>query len=247
MKLLVRHVTSSNGGRKIGSECDLFELQLEMDSSRKAVITHQITTILFDWDGTIVDSAQLGLTAFQKSFAVLGFPFPQHVYEKAYSPNWYTLYEAMGLPADKWNDADNLWLKHYGEQTAAMIEVAGNAILELQRKGYSLGIVSSGSTSRLAKEIENVGLGGVFQVVVCNEQMTRKKPHPEGLHTALHLLDCAAACACYVGDSPEDITMGKSAGVMTVGVRSSYPTSWRVAEAEPDISIDSLADIAEHF
>jgi HAD superfamily hydrolase (TIGR01509 family) len=128
-----------------------------------------------------------------------------------------------------------------------MIEGAGNAILELQHKGYSLGVVSSGSTSRLAREIEYVGLGGVFQVVVCNEQMTIKKPHPEGLHTALHLLDCAAACACYVGDSPEDIAMGKSAGVMTVGVRSSYPTSWRIAETEPDICLDTVANLSEHF
>lgn len=209
--------------------------------------THQITTILFDWDGTVVESAHLGLVAFQKTFAVLGLPFPQHVYEKSYSPNWYTLYEAMGLPAEKWDEADNLWLKHYGEQTASFVDGAEKAILELRRKGYRLGVVSSGSTSRLAREIEHLGLGGVFQVVVCNEQMTRKKPHPEGLHTAMSLLDCGAACTCYVGDSPEDIEMGKSAGVMTIGVRSSYPTSWRVGEAEPDICLDNITKITELF
>ena len=209
--------------------------------------TRSITTILFDWDGTVVDSAQLGLVAFQKTFAVLGRPFPQQVYEESYSPNWYTLYEAMGLPAEKWDEADTLWLKHYGEQSADFIEDAEKAILELQRKGYRLGVVSSGSTSRLTREIEHLGLGGVFKVVVCNEQMTRKKPHPEGLHTAMRLLDCGAACTCYVGDSPEDIAMGKSAGVMTIGVRSSYPTSWRLTQAEPDICLDSLAAIAEYL
>jgi phosphoglycolate phosphatase len=218
-----------------------------MDSPRNTLVPRQITTILFDWDGTIVDSAQLGLVAFQKTFAALGLPFPEQVYEKAYSPNWYTLYEALGLPAEKWDAADSLWLKHYGEQTATPIEGADNAILELQRKGYGLGIVSSGSTSRLAREIEQLGLGKVFQAVVCSEQMTRKKPHPEGLHTAMRLMNCTAACACYVGDSPEDIEMGKSARVMTVGVRSTYPTSWRVVEAQPDICLDSLAKITEHF
>jgi HAD superfamily hydrolase (TIGR01549 family) len=212
-----------------------------------AYCRRSITTLLFDWDGTIVDSAHLGLAAFQKTFAVLGVPFPQQVYENAYSPNWYTLYEALGLPEEKWDEADNLWLKHYGEQSAAFIDGAEKAVLELQRRGYRLGVVSSGSTTRLRREIEHLDLGSVFQVVVCNEQMVKKKPHPEGLHTAMRLLDCSPACACYVGDSPEDIEMGKSAGVMTVGVRSSYPTNWRIADAQPDICLDSLAQIAEHF
>jgi len=206
-----------------------------------------ISTLLFDWDGTIVDSAHLGLIAFEKTFAALGLPFPQPVYEKAYSPNWYTLYEAMGLPQEKWDDADRLWLKHYGEQTAAFIVGAENAIRHLERKGYQLGVVSSGSNTRLQREISHLGLAGAFQVVICNEDMQNKKPHPEGLHTAMRLLECGSECCCYVGDSPEDIEMGKSAGVMTVGVRSTYPTSWRVAEAQPDICLESLAGIINHF
>jgi HAD superfamily hydrolase (TIGR01509 family) len=206
-----------------------------------------ITTLLFDWDGTIVDSAHLGLIAFQKTFADLGFSFTREVYEASYSPNWYTLYEAMRLPHEKWNEADQLWLKHYGEQGAEFIEGAGQAIDHLRRKGYSMGLVSSGSTSRLKREIQRLGLEGVFQVVICNEQMQNKKPHPEGLQTAMQLLNCEVNCTCYVGDSPEDIEMGKSAGVMTVGVRSTYPTSWKIASAEPDICLESLAAIVEHF
>src|ERR1700730_3394606 len=54
----------------------------------------QITTLVFDWDGTLADSASLGLAAFQKTFADLGVPFPQDVYEATYSPNWYSTYEA---------------------------------------------------------------------------------------------------------------------------------------------------------
>jgi HAD superfamily hydrolase (TIGR01509 family) len=206
-----------------------------------------ITTLLFDWDGTIVDSAHLGLIAFQKTFADLGFSFPREVYETAYSPNWYTLYDAMQLPREKWDEADQLWLKHYGEQAAEFIQGADRALDHLQRKGYRMGVVSSGSTSRLSREIGNLGLKEVFQVVICNEQMQNKKPHPEGLHTAMRLLNCEVNCTCYVGDSPEDIEMGKSAGVMTVGVRSTYPTSWKINASQPDLCLESLAAITEHF
>src|SRR5687768_8179101 len=147
-----------------------------------------ITTLLFDWDGTIADSAQLGLTAFQKSFDALGFAFPQEIYEAAYSPNWYSIYEAMGLPKDKWATADNLWMQHYGEQSAKLIGGAEDTLRQLHHRGYRLGIVSSGSKYRLTRELKVQGLSELFEVVICNEQMTNKKPHPEGLHTALAIL-----------------------------------------------------------
>jgi HAD superfamily hydrolase (TIGR01549 family) len=206
-----------------------------------------ITTLLFDWDGTIVDTAHLGLIAFQKSFAQLGFAFPDEIYKSAYSPNWYSLYEAMSLPREKWDEADRLWMQYYGEQTAEFLHGAGETIDYLQRKGYRLGVVSSASNSRLTREIERLGLEAVFQVVICNEQMQNKKPHPEGLQTAMRLLNCEESCACYIGDSPEDIAMGKSAGVMTVGVRSTYPTNWKLAESRPDLYLENLAAITDHF
>lgn len=206
--------------------------------------THSISTVLFDWDGTLVDSAQLGLIAFQKSFASMGLEFPLQTYQRTYSPSWYSMYEAMGLPRDKWEAADELWMQHYGEQTAALIAGARQAIDELGRKGYQLGIVSSGSDCRVAREIQQLGLSSVFEVVICNEHMTNKKPHPEGLEAAMKTLNSMPEQTCYVGDSPEDIQMGKCARVLTVGVRSSYPTSWKLLSAQPDIYLESIAELS---
>jgi len=81
----------------------------------------QVATFLFDWDGTLADSARLGLAAFQKTFADLGVAFPLDVYEANYSPNWYSTYQALGLPKEKWQIADDLWLQHYGEESAELI------------------------------------------------------------------------------------------------------------------------------
>jgi phosphoglycolate phosphatase-like HAD superfamily hydrolase len=50
-----------------------------------------------------------------------------------------------------------------------------------------------------------------------------------------------------VGDSPEDIEMGKRANVMTVGVRSAYPTSWKLEGHRPDIFLKSLNELLDHF
>ena len=206
-----------------------------------------ITTLLFDWDGTLVDSANLGLTAFEQSFAALGVVFDHEVYRAVYSPNWYSVYEAMGLPKDKWQKADELWTQHYGEQNAELVEGAENTIAELQQKGYRLGIVSSGNAGRVTREITNVGLDSVFEVVVCHEQMENRKPHPEGLEIAMRLMNRSREESCYIGDSPEDIEMGKRAGLLTVGVRSAYPTNWKLERSNPDIFIQSLSELLRHF
>jgi len=214
----------------------------------RGVVTNQsITTLLFDWDGTLIDSAQLGLVAFERSFADLGVTFDHETYRKVYSPNWYSVYTALGLPEEKWQQADDLWISHYGEQRAEPIPGAVETIEELKRRGYRLGVVSSGTECRVVREIGELGLESFFETIICNEQMVEKKPHPEGLETALRLLGAANETTGYVGDSPEDIEMGRRAGLLTVGVRSDYPTSWKLKSHNPDIFLESISELLSHF
>jgi phosphoglycolate phosphatase-like HAD superfamily hydrolase len=77
--------------------------------------------------------------------------------------------------------------------------------------------------------------------------MENKKPHPEGLETAMRSLGSSREETCYVGDSPDDIEMGKRAQLLTVGVRSDYPTSWKLQSENPDILIESLSELLNYF
>jgi pyrophosphatase PpaX len=206
-----------------------------------------ITTLLFDWDGTLFDSATTGLAAFQRTFHDLGVPFTHAFYEANYSPNWYTMYEALELPREEWKRADELWLQHYGEQPARMVEAAYETIIELDRRGYRLGVVTSGSQKRVTREINELGIASTFQVLICNESIVNKKPHPEGLEKAMAGLKSSREGCGYVGDAPEDIQMGKNAGVLTVAVPSAYPTSNRLRAADPDIHLETIGDLLLHF
>lgn len=208
---------------------------------------HHIKTFLFDWDGTLVDSAHLGLVAFEKSFDELGVPFVHAVYEATYSPNWYSTYEALGMPKELWQVADELWIRHYGEQSAALIEGVGETLLALHGKGYQLGVVTSGSRSRVCREVEQSVLRDVFAVIICNEDIVNKKPDPEGLVLAIRSMDVDPSHCAYVGDAPEDIEMGRRGKVMTIGVRSAYPSSGRVMSAKPDLYLEQLAELLNHF
>jgi HAD superfamily hydrolase (TIGR01549 family) len=209
--------------------------------------THSISTILFDWDGTIVDSAQLGLNAYYKVFAELDCEFSEEIYNANYSPNWDKTYEALGLPAHQWERADTLWRFHYDAQTPQLIEGAADTLAKMHAIGYRLGVVSSGNDDRVNREIDQFGLRDLFEVVMCHEHITQRKPHPEGLHLALERMAVSPTEAAYVGDAPEDIQMGKEAHVLTVGVRSNYPCGTRLVAADPDIFLQSIRDLLSYF
>jgi HAD superfamily hydrolase (TIGR01509 family) len=209
--------------------------------------TSSISTLLFDWDGTLNDSALNGFTAFQKSLDELGVAFTTEFYEANYSPNWYTMYETIRLPREQWQRADDLWIHHYGTAPSRLVEGALETVTELHLRGYRLGIVTSGSQCRVARELDEMGLSQVFQTVVCNEHITNKKPHPEGLEQAMRLIGSRPAECSYVGDAPEDIQMGKSAGVHTVAVKSAYPTSKHLLSTGPDIYLDRISELLTHY
>ncbi len=154
-----------------------------------------------------------------------------------YSPNWYAMYETLRLPKDRWETADELWLEHYGEQPPKLVDGAGETIHALRTRGYRLGIVTSGTERRVTREIQQLGLTSTFEALICNEHIANKKPHPEGLEKAMRLLVCAKEVCSYVGDAPEDVRMGKNAGLMTVAVPSAYPTSHNLLSEHPDIHI----------
>jgi phosphoglycolate phosphatase-like HAD superfamily hydrolase len=87
----------------------------------------------------------------------------------------------------------------------------------------------------------------VFAVIICNEDIVNKKPDPEGLVRALRSMDADPSHCAYVGDAPEDIEMGRRGNVMTIGVRSAYPSSGRLLSAKPDLYLERLAELLNHF
>lgn len=90
-------------------------------------------------------------------------------------------------------------------------------------------------------------LSDVFAVIICNEDIVNKKPHPEGLKLAIRSIGTEPSHCAYVGDAPQDIEMGRSGSVMTIGVRSAYPSSGRVLSAKPDLYLERLAELLNHF
>jgi HAD superfamily hydrolase (TIGR01509 family) len=206
-----------------------------------------IDTILFDWDGTLIDTAQQAYCAFQKALASQDIPLDHGIYERIYSPNWYRMYEALQLPREKWKEVDDFWIRNYENENPSLMPGGQAALNELVRRNYGLGIVTSGSRMRVLREIKKLGLMGAFRIVVCSEDVVNKKPHPEGLEEAMKQLAIGPESCCYVGDSPDDIQMGKGARVLTVGIPGPFPASRTLRSSNPDLYFNSLEEFVGHL
>jgi phosphoglycolate phosphatase-like HAD superfamily hydrolase len=103
-------------------------------------------------------------------------------------------------------------------------------------------LVTSGSRVRVERELDHFGIRKVFAELVCGEDAVRKKPDPEALHLGLRRLGIEPAAAAYVGDSPEDIMMARSAGVFAVGIEGGFPNAAALRAENPDLIAENLLE-----
>lgn len=198
--------------------------------------------VLFDWDGTLVDSAERTFRCYQQVFASHGIGFDRAAFERSYSPDWYRTYEHVGLPPSAWSDADARWVACYDSEPSRLVPGAREALDRLAAAGRVLGIVSSGDAARVRAEMASLGVAGLFATAVCGGETARRKPHPEPMLVALERLGLKASECAYVGDSPEDVAMARAAGSWAVGVPGGFPNRAALVASEPDVLAHSIEE-----
>jgi HAD superfamily hydrolase (TIGR01509 family) len=201
--------------------------------------------VLFDWDGTLVDSAERTFRCYAQVFDAHGIRFDRAAFERTYSPDWYRTYQQVGLPAEDWADADARWIACYETEPGALLPGARAALERLAAAGRVLGLVTSGDGARVRAEVEAFGLEPLFATAVCGGETARRKPHPEPLLVALERLGIPPTECAYVGDSPEDVAMARAAGALAVGIPGGFPNRDALAAAAPDLLAPSLEHVVE--
>jgi pyrophosphatase PpaX len=203
-----------------------------------------IEGVLFDWDGTLIDSYHADTSAYLAMFKEMGIAWGLEELEKNYSPNWYEVYRAAKLPRKHWNDADRLWRGHYAKHRPKLIRGARRVLARLCAS-HDLGLVTSGDRDRVTRQLREFRLTRLFTARVCSGDTLRKKPHPEPLRLALRKMDLHPAACFYVGDSPQDVEMARRAGVRAIGVLGPFPTEKRLRAARPEVVIESLVELPD--
>lgn len=204
---------------------------------------HQrLRAVLFDWDGTLLDSYTAGEEAFRKMFVQLGVEFTHEKFSTAYSPDWYETYRALGLEEKHWAEGDRLWRKFYADHAPCLVARAKGVLKELRAQRLKLGLITTGHRSRVGEELLRLNIAEMFDVVICGDDCEQVKPHPEGLERALAALALSPDEAIYVGDAPEDLAMARNVGLRFIGVPSPYPTNRLLREQGARV-LGSLAEL----
>lgn len=198
--------------------------------------------VLLDWDGTLLDSFRADFRAYRAMFRSLKIDFSDTQLNRHYSPDWYRVYRAAGIPRSQWKRADRLWAAAYRRENPRLLPGARKVIARLSRS-FALALVTSGDRRRVLRQLRRLRLGKLFLTCVCAEDAVRRKPHPAPLRAALRRVGVKAADSIYVGDTPEDIEMARRAGVRAIGVLGPFPSSARLRAAHPHLLLHSISQL----
>jgi HAD superfamily hydrolase (TIGR01549 family) len=202
--------------------------------------------VLFDWDGTLLNSYASDTRAYLTMFRAIGVDWGPRELARHYSPNWYRVYRAARIPRARWDEADRLWTIAYARETPNLLPGARRIIKALQ-SNFHLGIVTSGNRRRVRKQLRDFELAHYFSACVCHEDAPKRKPHPAPLQLALARLRTNPEDCVYVGDTAEDIEMARRAGVLAIGVFGPFPTAARIRAARPDVLLRSIGDLPDYL
>src|SRR5580700_10824590 len=200
--------------------------------------------VLFDWDGTLIDSYGADSSAYLAMFREVGIPWGLEELAQHYSPNWHRVYRAAKLPRARWDDADRAWRTQYAKYSPRLMAGARQVLNRLGR-AHHLGLVTSGDRERVTRQLRAFRLTRVFGARVCSGDTPQKKPHPAPLRLALKQLRLEPSACVYVGDSPEDLEMAKRARVRAIAVLGPFPTEKRLRAARPDFLLRSIRELPE--
>lgn len=177
-------------------------------------------TVLFDLDGTLIDSGAIILASFQHATqTVLAREIPDEDLVAAVGGS--TIQEQMrSFDADRVDELVHAYREHNEPLHAELEAFPGveDLLAQLSAEGRRLGIVTAKRRVTLDMALAVLPLERYFGAIVTSESTERHKPHPEPVLRALDLLGSEPGEAAFVGDSPFDVAAGKAAGAFTVAV-----------------------------
>jgi HAD superfamily hydrolase (TIGR01509 family) len=202
----------------------------------------RLRAVLFDWDGTLLDSYDADSAAYLAAFQEMDIPFTLEDLARHYSPNGHAVYRAAKLPRSRWDDANRAWRKQYASHRPQLVAGARRVLSQIARR-HELGLVTSGDRDRVHKQLRQFGLTRLFSARVCGGDTVRKKPHPAPLRLALRQMCLRPEACVYVGDSAHDLEMARRAGVRAIAVLGRFPTEKSIRAAQPDILLESISEL----
>ena len=203
--------------------------------------------VLFDLDGTLVDSGPIILASYRHATrSVLALDVPdEELMALVGGPG---LVEQMRrFSEERAEELVSVYRAHNEPLHVGLLAFPGieEALRALKAQGRRLGVVTAKRKPTVELAFAAVRIGSLFDVLVGSEDTDRHKPDPEPILLALDLLGASAADAAYVGDSPYDISAARAAGVHAIWVSwGGIHDEQRILEGErPDAIVHTAEEL----
>ncbi len=208
--------------------------------------------ILFDLDGTLIDSTEAILESFDISFKTFNKKTPcEKEIKKLIGLPLDIMFENLGVSRDEVWDFVDAYKKHYRKISTKKTKLLPNAkeAVIKAKKFARLGIVTT-KTARYSKELmEHFDLMKYFEILIGREDVKQPKPHPEPVLKALYLMKANKEASFMVGDTCLDMVSSKEAGVFGIGVKGDYTPFEELKKCADIVKKDSLeaVEFIKHF
>lgn len=208
-------------------------------------MSNKIDTVLFDLDGTLIDTNELIISSFLHTMETYYpgqygrddvLPFLGPSLQETFEPMNPEGYEEMITTYRTYNLANHdLLVKGF--------DGVYETVKTLKENNFKLAIVTTKRSDVVQMGLKLSGLGEFFDVIVALDDVEKPKPDPEPLLKALDLLGSSPETAIMVGDNHHDIVGGQNAGTKTVGVAWSIKGKAHLQQYNPDYILDTMADL----
>jgi len=202
--------------------------------------------VLFDLDGTVVDSGAIILASLRHATqTVLGETIPDERLLATVGGSGLAS-QMRDFAPDRVDELVRVYTEHNTPLHAELAACDGmlELLTDLKAEGRRLGIVTAKRRKTVQLAFDTLPLERLFDVVVAGDETERQKPHPEPLLRALAQLDARASTAAYVGDSPFDIQAAKAGGLTAIAA------TWgrihdrdRLEQEEPDHVVETSEEL----
>jgi pyrophosphatase PpaX len=204
--------------------------------------------VLFDLDGTVVDSGAIILASMQHAAReVLGREYPEEVLMGAVGGPGLEA-QMHALDPDRVDELVTVYRAHNEplHEELQACEGMDDVLARLKAEGRRLGVVTAKRRATVELAFAAVPLGHLFDTIVGGDETAKHKPDPEPLLLAATRMGADPAETAYVGDSPFDVLAAKAAGMFAIAVTWGRIHDRAKLEAvEPDAIVDRAEELLE--
>lgn len=182
-------------------------------------------TILFDLDGTLIDSTDAILESFHSAFEMHGKQLPSDEAIKAQIGHpLERMFATLGISEEQIESHVKTYKMHYRQISCQKTVLLPQAVkaLELASQHAELGVVTTKTSKYSIELLEHMGIMHYFKVLIGREDVTYPKPDPEPIFKAISKLQSDKNKCWMIGDTPMDILAAKGAGIHAAAVKCGY-------------------------